>query len=809
MEDNRTIPSTSFTRRTALKLAGCVAAAGLVADRLAATPSAQAAAAGPLDTLVFGDTTSETAHSLSTTDSVTITGALEQTARRFTPSSSDGVWGGTATFTMAVDEAENNYVTVKMWGGEAGADQGQLMLLVEGALDGWYFLGEVDALDIAADDPRCDGRFYYHTLPIPYGYTSGSSSISLSIISMGEIYNYASTAADWYGDLTVNSRAVYSVYTHSNPYFDPSSSEVQGSFPAAVTRSSPTTADIITALTDRVNSDIDGYLSGTASGFDLWQVTSLAEGYQLSYTPAYQSSTAVSQVVAALDAWYVNYQSDSSLMTDGDYQWEGFGKIGWAIVLLGSALDDYLSEDVTGVSGTTRLSAYESMLVASRDYWRQNMPQYTAQMLMCAAGIYECNRGLSALGSSSALAEPTARGYVYQAVGIDPWLGPEDPLGTPTEPLGDGYYQYSAAGLSKELGYVGNYGEFGDWVTKLYKIVTTQDGVTDTTLYDQCVLINQTRAYFRYPDVDDDGYTAMRLQSLIGWRDVIYPGPVLYDFKGLWAWDGHPLTVAAAYDDPTLNGYAQQMFTDNQYGELLDLLVTYYTTRVSANLVTAYADYQAFTSYASSDTQLPTTSGQPDFLWVDPDNGVFIVKNGTDLLYATVYWRAWFGINNLARVHLIQPDFHRSATIYQYSVYDDSGLLYTTPDWLNQGHGGEGFSPPSGGPTTSAWQGIELPVAAAPAGAPQPAAGTESPFSGRALFYTGQYGAYQYGMNSSSSATYTMTVNGAGVNLANGDAVAEGTTMEIGPLSCCVIYISSMGLREQQRADGGGERGDG
>jgi len=794
MQENSSTPNTALTRRTALRIAGGAAAAGLVAgDALIAASDAQAAAAGPLDTLVFGNTTSETAHSLSTTDSTVITGALSQSARRFTPTSSEGVWGGTATFTMAVEEAENNYVTVKMWGGEAGSDQGQLMLLVEGALDGWYFLGEVDALDIASNDPRCDGRFYYHTLPIPYGYTSGSSSISLSIISMGALSNYASTPAAWYNDLTVDSRAVYSVYTHSNPYFTPASSEVQGSFPTASTRSTPTTASIITALTGRVNADIDSYLSGTASGFDLWQVTSLAEGYQLSYTPAYQSSTAVSQVVAALDAWYVAYQSDSSLMTDGDYQWEGFGKIGWAIVLLGSALTSYLGEDITGASGTTRRAGYESLLVASRDYWRQNLPQYTAQMLMCAAGIYECNRGLTALGSSSALAETTARAYIYQALGIDPWLGPESPLGTPTNPLGTAYYQYSNAGLSKELGYVGNYGEFGDWVTKLYKLVTTQGGVTDTTLYDQCVNIHKTRAYFRYPDVDDDGYTAMRLQTIIGWRDVIYPGPVLYDFKGLWAWDGHPLTVAAAFNDATLNGYAQQMFNDNQYGELLDLLVTYYTTRVSANLVTAYQDYQTFISYSTSSTELPTTSGQPNLLWVDPDNGVFIVKNGTDLLYATVYWRAWFGINNMARFHLIQPDFHRSATVFQYSVYDNSGLLYTTPDWLNEGHGGAGFSPPSGGPTTNAWRNIELPIAAAPSGAPQPAAGTESPFSGRALFYTGQYGAYQYGMNSSSSTTYQMTVNGAGVNLANGAAVAEGTVMQIGPLSCCVIYISSEG----------------
>jgi len=90
-----------------------------------------------------------------------------------------------------------------------------------------------------------------------------------------------------------------------------------------------------------------------------------------------------------------------------------------------------------------------------------------------------------------------------------------------------------------------------------------------------------------------------------------------------------------------------------------------------------------------------------------------------------------------------------------------------------------------------AWDGHPLTVAAAPSGAPQPASGTESPFNGRALFYTGQFGGYQYGMNSSSSNPYTMTVNGAGINLANGAAVAADTVMTIGPLSCCVIYIAA------------------
>ena len=69
---------------------------------------------------------------------------------------------------------------------------------------------------------------------------------------------------------------------------------------------------------------------------------------------------------------------------------------------------------------------------------------------------------------------------------------------------------------------------------------------------------------FRYPGVDEDGFRAMRIEGVVGWRDGgHYPGDVAYGERSTW--DASPLYAAAATLDPDAIGYAQQMFADGQF----------------------------------------------------------------------------------------------------------------------------------------------------------------------------------------------------------------------------------------------------
>ena len=65
--------------------------------------------------------------------------------------------------------------------------------------------------------------------------------------------------------------------------------------------------------------------------------------------------------------------------------------------------------------------------------------------------------------------------YLHEAAGLVPWLGSEKD-GVPTRPLGDHYFQLTAKGLTKELGFVGYYGEVLDWMTAMYDATPPGDG---------------------------------------------------------------------------------------------------------------------------------------------------------------------------------------------------------------------------------------------------------------------------------------------------------------------------------------------
>lgn len=123
--------------------------------------------------------------------------------------------------------------------------------------------------------------------------------------------------------------------------------------------------------------------------------------------------------------------------------------------------------------------------------------------------------------------------YLYESMGIVPWLGSETSEG-PSKPLGDNYFQLSAKGLSKELGFVGGYGEILHWMLRVYEItgVCGETDSRDPLIRAQLLKVLKARGYFRYPSVDEDGNKAMLAEAVIGWRDHgKYPGTILYGEK--------------------------------------------------------------------------------------------------------------------------------------------------------------------------------------------------------------------------------------------------------------------------------------
>jgi len=976
--------SSPMSRRALLR-AGALAGAGIVGARLwspqqasAATATSTAASSsatgttGPLDTVVFGNAASEAAHALTATGSDIIAGQLGQSARVLNPPATAGFWGGTTAFTLQVDPTHDNYVTVKFWGGDFAPtenDAWRLHFTVNGDVLGWLDQGVVDNIDLMDIAPRRTGGFYCHTLPLPLSATQGQTEVQLEILSMGRIWMYGTDAAQFFQNMTTDSRGIYRAYTHTDPYFKPASDDDYGTTPTPTLAPNIDAAQIA-AVTEAVLADqISLLYNKNAATMDYYAFTTLARGYSWSESVAYNNPDALELLCQAFDGMYLAWQADDTVLTLGQ-GWEGFGRNAAALCLNWDALQDALALNVTpaptylfnlgfeygdssavygwgttswaaagtfsqsttevytgstgsleavssgknlviqstrwaqvgqgtftysvwvntggtanvaragvvfqdsagasitspalvyateavagwqqitatftvptdatayafrlGVGGgatvyfdnieitapaaansnPVRSAAYAQMVLASREYWRQNQRVFTNQVMYCSIGVYTCNRALMLLSPDDAWTETEAKGWLYQAVGLQPLAGSQDEAGDWSWELGPDYYSVTPNGLSRELGFVGPYGETTGIIARMYEAVTQgPGGAADQTLLDRMVTMAKARSWFRYPAADPNGYQAVRMETQIGWRNEPYPGAITY--AHLLDKDTNPVMAAAVFGDTDLIGYTQQMVADNQLGPLLALNYTDIPTdtRTALNAFQFIAEHlPAFQAQSASASRLPAgTWDQPDFIFTDEVDAVFAIKNGEQILYGDLYFRARQAVNDMARVHLITPQSEQSATIRVTTVFDkDPDDTFTIQDWITWDYGiydpdsgvevsAGGFTPPADGPTTltQAFAGETLYLAPIPSNIPDPTMdstglGSMEILAGKAPFYVLYYAGYIVLMNTGSSAvTHQFSGSETAVNLQTGQTIELNIAIPVPPLSTVVLYKTS------------------
>jgi hypothetical protein len=766
---------------------------------LAATISLRAAS-DILDGISFGEAASEQAHQFSGSGSEIDKGGLDQSMRRLLPLSPPTWKGSDMSFVLKVDPDKPNYVTARFWGSDVTDDR--LVLFCEGKQIGWYHLGEVETLDAGNEDgtPAYNGRFFYHTSPLPATLTQGKKELHFQIRAMGRIWGYGNSWAQYQKDMTQPSRGVYALYTHTDGYFVPPADDVQGpAMENPPTRTGPG-PEVLAAVKARENREIDRELSSSGP-LDEIEAEFLARAWHVAWSDAYRKPETVRKVVETLDHLYALWKKDPKVIENapGAYNggWLGFGPAGDAVRLLAAPLQPMLDDKIDDGSGAqvARRDAWSEMLRASRDQNRTHRREYSNQTMIVDLNGYRANRGVAAIDPGHALPEAQMLDYLYQSVGIEPWLGSDTDHG-PDKRLGDDYWQLTAKGLTKELGYVGYYGEVIDWVTAIYDATrpVTADGMGpgDAKIRAQLIKVAKARAIFRYPMLDADGCRAMRIEGVVGWRDEgHYPGNITYAERP--SWDGTPLSVVAETLDPTLVGYAQQMFADNQFFATVEKSLKEGGVRVTAGLLDLPDQYDVVMAHAKSSSRLPMSWDQPDFAWADEEDGVVAAKHGREILVASVYWRARNGINSLARLHFMTPTFDRLAVVREDEEFVPSGQTYTYPDWINMGFGNGGIRYPD--EMHQAMAGEAIPIARIPDNvAFKP--GNESPYAGRADFYLCRYGDYVIEMNSNKDKPQALKVP-AGVvapmaeDLVSGQDVKLADTTQIPPRSTVILWLGA------------------
>ena len=743
-----------------------------------------------LDTVIFGDSRSEQEHSVKPQNSDTYKGAIDQTARRFLPGGTAPWAGGKAAFLMKVDPKEQNYFTVRLWGSETG-NNNHLILYCDGKQIGYFHLGDIEIMDSASDLPAYPGRFFYNTSPLPLGLTRGKSQLQCEIRSIGPIWGYGQTFDKYQKPMTQPTRGVYRVYTHIDPCFVPPSDEKQGqAVTNAPTRNQPG-EEVIEAVKEHLNRDITKML-GDKRPPNQQQLWFLSRAYHIKWSKAYHNPEVVRKAVEALDQLYVGWLADPKTAQAGpamyNADWFGFGPAGHAVTLLLDPLHALIEGPIKDGKGARRRAGWSAMFQASRDWHRENRRQYTNQsMINDTYGIYLSNRGVAALEPTKALPEEKALLYLYESIGLKPWLGSER-NGLPQKPLGDNYLQVTEKGLTKELGFVGYYGEVIDWMTAMYDATRPKPGQPgDSRIKAQLEKVAHARAPFRYPELDGEGNRAMLAETIIGWRDQgHYPGNVTYAQRPTW--DATAVDVTAATLDPFSVAYSQQMLADNQFFCTLESALKQGGLRLLAGLLLAPEGYARIKAQPASTRKLPMTDGQPNFVFSDEEDGCLAIKNGHDRLYASLYWRARNAVNFLARVHYITPAFDRIAVVHERVEFKPSGMEYKRPDWTNMGFANGGLRYP--GDWHSAHAAEMLPIAEIPPGILfKP--GQENVYAGRGEFYQLHYGSYLIGMNMSKDRVFELQVPagmGSGRDLVSGTTISA-SSVKVCPKSTVVLYF--------------------
>jgi hypothetical protein len=184
------------------------------------------------------------------------------------------------------------------------------------------------------------------------------------------------------------------------------------------------------------------------------------------------------------------------------------------------------------------------------------------------------------------------------------------------------------------------------------------------------------------------------------------------------------------------------------------------------------------------------TPGQPDFVFSDEEDGVVAIKNGDEILYASLYWRARNAVNSLARVHFTTPTIDRIAVVGEDVQFTPSGDFYTRPDHVNFGFANGGPKSPVELHSVSA--GEKLPIAKVPDGV-RFRPGDESIYAGKGDFYTLRYGQYLIGMNLTTDRTFELKVSEEvfkqPLKLVSQKRVSLAAPVKVGPRSTVVLFF--------------------
>lgn len=698
---------------------------------------ANLAPAASLTSITLGDPASEKAAALVATAAPVEKNpgvALGEPGRRLVPADENSP--ASLVFETRVDPTAQNYLTMRIWGSDTSWTPVNL-LLDQGSVNlgnlWWHITREAPV----------PGRFLYRTFPIPIEVTSGKTSLRLRLETaaapqtIGAFRNADQPPPKL---LYRPSFAVYGLHVHTDSWFEPPASDRQGQPfvwgpPAPKPAGYPDSVE--QRLLERARADIDRALKhnvtrsqyGTGHRHDTRVLETLPLIYHTEWSGHFQDQALAEKIRDAIDVHVRRQAAQNGDPGTMFYRgWGSHGRIAHAFTQMGEVFDKigwldqpFELKTVAGTETLSRRQAYGDFFHAAFEWRRLDRRSWTNQPIYVSHTLYSLQKALRALGDSRALTQAQSLGYVYEGLGLRPLYS--RPGAIEVDAAGYPYYLITRAGLTRERGYVDAYGELTYTLIRLVEDTGDQQvrAITEKFL--------QTRSVFRVPTNDAAGNAALRGIGAMSWRNATFPFRIAYSgIEEASILEGNPTALRLAQLE-IAHGRLHLLAPEPERGPHWS----------PDNSIRLHNHYRKIKDLPATSHRLPTEPGQPDFVWSDPESGVFVFRHGDNLVYGSFFNLDAFSghaVGDRGVYHLIRPESERLVEFPAEFALPESGLSITVK--YPFGERTRPQTPPP--PGMKVW-------------AKEPPDWLDHR-AGRAYFYHVQTGPYLIAMNTTETGTY-------------------------------------------------------
>ncbi|SEF75366.1 hypothetical protein SAMN05444920_101556 [Nonomuraea solani] len=813
---------------------------GLLAVALAAAlltvpapAAARAHASDRLDEIVFGDAASERAHAFTGESTGVVDGA-----RVSRPLDPPGYHLGDLAFTVKVDPVRQNHLTVKMWGGDDSAYK--TVVMVDGEYASYRGNGDHEPINVGTRGNALPGRFFYGTALLPLPATQGRTEARIALRTYHPTLTTRSTESSrrFFQAFTHTTPEVTGESSGHRPSTQVAPALGRAGEQAKIDAYRARQIADVQALEARVDADPAATMSIVRYQDEL---RFYAESLLMDWSPTQDKRKGLRRIYASIDAFTRQYYGDVKSLGNGGHQsdWGGYyGALGEALYIVENLIDraefeKFLKEpfatgtqdgpnSIAGGPGLTRGEAWERVLKANFDFARSRLSYIYNQVMYTYEGAWKAHEGLRVIGSKFYEGKERGNRIVGEALGWEPFLGEEVLVGPDGQdldlyhslfhhdrtaqytddylrvvmrglarskvdgkgrivrrvPYGEHYTGVTAAGLTRENGYVGNYGESTNYLPSWFYRTLGHKG--DERLNDEILKLSLRNVYARgqtrYQGTDAAGNRIMTMQQVVDWRNSAYPGksayatevgtPQAFAFAGLARhMADHPERYQGRKWDPyrayarAAVGYMQQQLADNQFFPYFDGVLSkhkydlrlseeyaHVTAAPATGVLLPHTDPARYTGAELAALGVDRAAHQRPAVWADIDNLLINVKDGDTHLYAALNERN-IGYTGSGRLHVQAGGYEHLTELPTQARMDSRAYYLRGPNSVQQILAHDWTSPPGTPPL--AWTGELIPVTYQPGVGPvnRDNYAQDHPYSGYPNLITARYGRYVLAVN--------------------------------------------------------------